>query len=277
MATREATQELTTRPASGAIGTEVGGVDLSEPLDDETYARLREEFLAADGVLVFRDQFLSPRELSMFGARWGTLIENPYLAEKHGAPDHPSVLYVENVGKDKTVTERWHTDWVFLDEPPSITIAAADDVPSAGGDTMFANQYRAYERLSPGMKRMLDGLHGVFPGSQVSAKTGEKEDFLGVHPIVRTHPETGRKSLLVCNPGTSLLNFVDMTPEESRPLLDFLYAHATTPDITYRHQWRVGDVVMWDNRCTLHYGVHDYGDEVVRRLSRVTLGCEPIE
>lgn len=270
-------EKLETKPLSGAIGKEITGVNLSEPLDDETFARLHDEFLASDGVLVFPEQFLTPEALHHFGARWGTLIENPYIAAEHGVPDFPSVLYIENFGKSKTPTEKWHTDWVFLDEPPAITIVAVEELPPAGGDTMWANQYLAYERLSDGMKRMLEGLRGVFPGSQVSAETGESEDFLGVHPIVRTHPETGRKSLLVCNPGSSLLRFEDMTPEESRPLLDFLYAHATTPDITYRHRWRPGDVVIWDNRSTLHYGVHDYGDDTTRRLIRVTLGCEPIE
>ena len=262
---------ITTRALSGAIGIEVTGVNLSQPLDDEVFSRLHEIFLASDGVVVFPDQHITPKAQSDFSSRWGQPVVNPYLAEKHGFPGCPAVLHVDNVGKANTPTERWHTDWIFMDEPPAISIAAAQELPPAGGDTMWANQYLAYERLSSGMKRMLSSLNGLFPGSQVSAKTGEKEDFLGVHPIVRTHAETGRKSLLVVHPGDSVIGFEDMTPEESRPLLDFLYDWATQPDLIYRHQWRPGDLVMWDNRCTLHYAVHDYGDEAKRTLSRVAV------
>jgi taurine dioxygenase len=271
------TGQLTTTALSGVIGTEVAGVDLSVPLSDDVFVAVHDAFLASGGVLVFRDQFLSPAALTEFGARWGELIVNPYLADKHGVPGYPAVLLVENVGKEKTPTERWHSDWIFLDAPPAITIVAAEQLPPAGGDTMWANQYVAHELLSPGMQRLLATVRGVFPGSQVSAKTGELEHFLGVHPIVRTHPETGRKSLLVAHPGDSLLSFEDMSPEESRPLLDFLYGHATRPDVIYRHHWRPGDVVMWDNRCTLHYAVHDFGDDVPRVLNRVTLRPEPVD
>lgn len=262
---------ITTRALSGAIGTEVRGVDLSKPLDDHVFAELHEAFLASDGVVVYPDQFLTPEAQAEFSARWGEPVVNPYLAEKHSFPGCPSVLHVDNVGKAKTPTERWHTDWIFLDEPPAISIAAAQELPPAGGDTMWANQYLAYERFSPGMQRMLSTLNGLFPGSQVSATTGEQQEFVGVHPIVRTHPETGRKSLLVVHPGDSVIAFDGMTPEESRPLLDFLYDWATQPDLIYRHHWQPGDVVMWDNRCTLHYAVHDYGDDVPRTLSRVAV------
>ncbi len=269
--------KVVTRALSGSIGTEVTEVDLSEHVDDDVFALVKEAFLASNGVVVFPGQFLTPAQLTDFGARWGELVVNPYIAEKHGFPGSPAALHVDNVGKAKTPTERWHCDWMFLERPPSITIASAQVLPPFGGDTMWANQYLAYERLSPGMKQMLDGLRGVFPGSQVSAVSGETEEFLGLHPIVRTHPETRRKSLLLGFPGDSLLCFEDMTPAESRPLLEFLYQHATTPDLIYRHHWQPGDLVMWDNRCTLHYAVHDFGDDVPRTLARVTLGCEPID
>jgi taurine dioxygenase len=271
------TPKVLTAALSGAIGTEVTGVDLSGPVDEAVFAVLHDAFLASNGVVVFPEQFLTPAELTEFGALWGELIVNPYLARDHGFPGCPAVLHVDNVGKAKTGTERWHCDWIFLERPPSITIVSAQELPPAGGDTMWANQYLAYERLSPGLQRALRALRGVFPGSQISAKTGESEEFLGLHPIVRTHPETKRKSLLLGYPGESLTSFEDMTPEESRPLLDFLYARATTPDLIYRHHWRPGDVVMWDNRCTLHYAVHDFGDDAPRTLARVTLRCEAIE
>jgi taurine dioxygenase len=188
----------------------------------------------------------------------------------HAYPGDGDVLKVTNVGKGKVSTERWHCDSIFLPNPPAITMLAAQELPPAGGDTMWANQYLAYERLSAGMQRLLGGLRGRFVGNEPDAGTGERREVFAWHDLVRTHPETARKCLLVGFPGDSLAALEDMTPEESRPLLDYLYAHASQPDLIYRHHWRPGDVVMWDNRCTLHYAVHDYGD-ATRTLARVTL------
>jgi taurine dioxygenase len=257
------------RPLSGSIGMEVSGVKLGAPLSKAVFSALHEIFLQSNGILVFPEQFLGPAELHAFAVLWGTPVVLPYLAA-HSYPGYPDVLRVTNPGKARVSTERWHCDSVFLENPPAITILAAQELPDVGGDTMWANQYLAYERLSAGMQRLLAGVRGCFPGTQPNAETGKNEDVFALHEIVRTHPETGRRSLLVGHPGDSLESLEDLTPAESRPLLEFLYGHATQADLIYRHHWRPGDVVMWDNRCTLHYAVHDYGD-AVRNLCRVTL------
>ncbi|RZL90171.1 MAG: TauD/TfdA family dioxygenase, partial [Variovorax sp.] len=153
------------------------------------------------------------------------------------------------------------------------SILSAVTVPN-GGDTMWCNQYQAYERLSPTMKRMLEGLRVKFVGLRLGRMMGADATSLptAVHPLVRTHPETGRKALYVGHRETAQL-IEGMTDEESRPLLDFLYEHSTSPDNVYRHMWQQGDVVMWDNRCTMHYAIHDYG-EAERVLNRITMEGE---
>jgi taurine dioxygenase len=266
-----ASEGLEFRPLSGSIGLEVLGADLTQPLSAGERDTLRQALLDGDGVLVFPNQFLTPAAQHEFALMWGEPIVTPYLAP-HAYPGHLDVLRVTNMGKERAVTEQWHCDSIFLEVPPSITILAAQDLPGAGGDTMWANQYLAYDRLSAGMQRMLDGVQGVFAGEAPDPETGVRGEIRNLHPIVRVHPETGRKSLLLSHPGDSLLCFEGMTEAESRPLLEFLYAHATQPDLLYRHHWRPGDVVMWDNRCTMHYAVHDYGD-TERNLSRVTVSC----
>jgi taurine dioxygenase len=259
------------RPLSGSIGAEVIGADLAQPLPSGARDALRQALLDSDGVLVFPNQFLTPAAQHEFALMWGEPIVTPHLAP-HAYDGHPDVLRVTNMGKERAVTEQWHCDSIFLETPPSITILAAQDLPAAGGDTMWANQYLAYDRLSAGLQQVLDGLQGVFVGDAPDPETGERAEVRTPHPVVRVHPETGRKALLVCHPGDSLVCFADMTDAESRPLLDFLYDHATQPDLVYRHHWRPGDVAMWDNRCTLHYAVHDY-DDSERSLSRVTVAC----
>lgn len=259
------------RPLSGAIGLEVLGAELAQEPRPGERDTLRQALLDSDGVLVFPDQFLTPAAQHEFAKMWGEPIVTPHLAP-HAYSGQPDVLRVTNVGKERAVTEQWHCDSIFLESPPSITILAAQDIPGAGGDTMWANQYLAYNRLSPGMQRMLEDVRGVFAGEAPDTSTGERVEVRTLHPIVRVHPETGRKALLLSHPGDSLVCFEDMTDAESRPLLDFLYSHATQPDLVYRHHWRAGDVVMWDNRSTMHYAVHDYGDSE-RNLSRVTVSC----
>ena len=157
--------------------------------------------------------------------------------------------------------------------PPKISILSALVVPH-GGDTMWCNQYQAYDRLSPVMKKMLEGLRVKFTGLRLARMMGAGEDKIpsAVHPLVRTHPETKRKALYVGHKDTAQ-QIDGMTPQESRPLLDFLYDHSTQPDNIYRHMWQKGDVVMWDNRCTMHYAVHDYGD-AERVLNRCTMAGE---
>jgi taurine dioxygenase len=202
------------------------------------------------------DQDLTPDVQRAFGQRFGPLHTHPAAP---GVPGYPEILLLENHGKDRTITEVWHSDVTCEERPPAISILCAKVLPDVGGDTMWANQYAAYERLSDGMRRMIDGLRAVHAGFGLEA----------VHPVVRTHPETGRKALFV-NAGFTR-RFEDMTEQESRPLLRYLVDQATQPDLVYRHHWSPGDVVVWDNRCVMHFAVHDYGDRprVMHRVAVV--------
>jgi len=264
-------QRLTVKPLSGPIGGQVSGLDVRRLAEADVEA-LKAAF-AEHLVLVFPGQALDPSELRAFAGIWGQVSETPMLRYLEG---HPGVLQLYNMGKTESITENWHSDSTFVPRPPAITILCAQTLPPAGGDTMWSNQYLAYERLSDGMKRMLDGVRIRFRGTRIAkAMNNSGEPPTALHPVVRTHPVTGRKSLFVGNPGQTAMNFEDMTIEESLPLLTYLYQTSTAPDAIYRHHWSPGDLLMWDNRCTMHYAVHDYGD-AVRMLIRCTIeGEEP--
>ena len=264
------TTSVRIRPLSPMVGAAVTGVDLSGPMDDGDFAVVHQALLD-HCTLIFPDQHLDAGGLEVFGRRWGEPLVVPYL-KPHQVPGHPAVLRVTNMGKAGTLTENWHFDSAFFEEPPPIAILAAQRLPEVGGDTMWANQYAAYDALSEPMKRLLDGLRAAFTGTKVD-DDGTRYPVETYHPIVRTHPLTGRKALAVGRI-ESVPRIEGMTDEESRPLLTFLYQHASRPDFVYRHRWSQGDVVMWDNRCLLHYAVHDYGDEQ-RDLIRITILGEP--
>jgi len=256
---------------SGCLGAEAHGVDLAA-IDDATCEQLQRAFLEHH-VLVFRDQKLLPEQQIAFGERWGELHIHPIVPHLEG---HPPILPIDNHGKRRTITEVWHSDVTFEERPPMASLLYALEVPEAGGDTLFANQHAVYDRLSPGLQRMLEGLRAVHSGRGLASATGKGEQWKlhgRTHPVVRTHPETGRKALFVNSAFT--IGFEDMTAEESRPLLAWLCRQAVTPDVTMRHRWRKGDLVMWDNRSVQHYAIHDYGD-AQRRMHRVTvIGDEP--
>ena len=266
------TTGLRVKRLTGAIGGEVSGLDLRH-LDEATFAAIRAAF-HAHCMLVFRGQFLEPDELADFGRRWGELAVTPFVTY---LPDHPGVLPLDNRGKQEAVTENWHYDSTFLPAPHALSVLSARDVPEAGGDTMWCNQYLAWETLSPGMQDIVGRLKAKFTGARLAKLAGKTTDIpFAIHPVARTHPETGRKALYIGRPGDTVPHFDRMTPEESLPLLDWLYRHSTQPDRIYRHAWRNGDVVMWDNRCTMHYAVHDHG-EATRSLHRVTVkGTVPV-
>lgn len=251
-------------PLSGALGAAVTGVNLGQ-LDDTQFEIIHRAFLE-HCMLVFPEQFLSVDDHVAFAGRWGEFSISPFV---NYLETHPCVLPLHNRGKANAVTENWHTDSAFLAQPPALNILSAREVP-VGGDTMCSNQYLSYERLSPGMKAMLDGVRAEFTGARLAALAGSDEIPSSFHPVVRTHPETGRKSLYVSRPVDSVPRFEGMTDEESLPLLQYLYDHSTSPDNVHRHHWHNGDVVMWDNRCTLHYAVHDYGEEV-RDIHRISI------
>ena len=258
-------------PLTGIIGASIEGIRLAE-IDDADFEWIRSEFLQ-HCMLVFPDQFLTTDEHAAFAGRWGEFSISPFVPY---IDDHPGVLSLTNRGKANTVTENWHYDSTFLPTPPSITILSARQIP-VGGDTMWSNQYEAYETLSPGMQQLIEGLRAEFAGTRLASLAGgDVEVPKSLHPVVRTHPETGRRALFVGHPGDTVPRFENMTEAESRPLLDFLYEHSTQPDRVYRHTWSEGDLVMWDNRCTMHYAVHDYGEQV-RELQRISIvGDAPV-
>lgn len=262
---------LKTTPLTGSVGAAVEGISLSEPLTSEVFEQLREAFLR-HCVLVFRDQHLAPAPQLAFARLWGEPVV-PALLSKLQLVEYPELVQIRTMSKELVSTEAWHYDAPHTPMPPKVTMLSAQVVP-AGGDTMWSNQYLAYERLSPVMQRMLQGLRVHFRAVRLARSQGvaASDAPSAVHPLVRTHPETGRKALYIGHPD-NVMGIEGMTEAEGRPLLNFLYEHSTQPDNVYRHMWRAGDVVMWDNRCTMHYAVHDYGDQE-RVLNRVTLKGE---
>jgi taurine dioxygenase len=255
----------------GALGARVEGVDLAQPIDEQTMALLREAF-ATHCVLVFPGQgHLTPPQHAAFGERWGQHFAMPPPARF--SDEHETVLLVHSgPTAAPRQPDQWHTDVSCVEQPPSASLLLARLLPPAGGDTQWANQYLAYESLSEAMRRMLLGLRAVHVGLGFAALAGldPSEAATAVHPVVRTHPVTGHRALFVNERFTT--QFEGMTVEESTPLLRWLYAHSTQPNFTYRHHWSVGDLVMWDNRCVQHFVVRDYVEE--RMMHRVTLTGE---
>ena len=243
-------------PLSGNIGAEVSGVRLGD-LDAATFEEVARA-LWAHQVLVFRGQDIDSEQHIAFGRRFGELHVHPAFS---GVDRHPEILLIKNEGKAETITEVWHSDVSCDERPPSISVLRAIKVPSSGGDTMWASQYAALQSLSEGMRQMLEPLRAVH----------RKFDLEATHPVLRTHPQTGRKALYVNHGFTE--RFENMTTEESRPLLDYLVGVGSRPELTMRHRWQPADVVMWDNRCVMHYAVHDYGD-APREMQRVTVRGE---
>ncbi len=275
------------RPLAGALGAEIDGIDLSEDLGNDVFAEIKLAFL--DHLVVFfRAQDISPAQQVAFARRFGGIHLHPYM---RGLPEQPEVLEIRKEPHDTyTFGSVWHTDQMFNPQPAMATMLYAHEVPPYGGDTMFANMYLALERLSPAMQAMLAGLHSHCVGD-TPGKAGSRADRYGgttamapnlqeradpivsEHPLVRTHPETGRKSLYI---GVHVQRLAGMTEAESAPLLGFLREHATKPEFTCRFRWEPRSLALWDNRCTQHYAVPDYQGQR-RRMHRVTIeGDRPV-
>lgn len=253
--------EISARELTGSIGAQVDGVDLRH-LDDTSTAVL-EELLARHQVLCFAGQDLSPAEEVDFARRLGPISVHPYVP---GLPSQPEVLEV--VGASHHIAVNWHQDQTYRREPPAITMLAARVLPPRGGDTLFADQHAAFEQLSSGMQVFLSGLRAVHRGTERAAEAGlEPIDVEHVHPVVIRHPVTGRRALFV-NPDYTV-RFDGWTEAESRPLLDHLYAWATRPEISYRHRWEMGHLVLWDNLNLMHRVVADVNGD--RLLHKVTI------
>ena len=271
---------LEIRPVAGAIGAEIHGVNLSEDLDDRVIADVRAA-LNQYCVVFFRGQQIDAERHKAFARRFGEIFIHPNY---RGMQDDNEIVMVRREpGDQHIVGEDWHTDTTMVAEPPMGAILYAIEVPPYGGDTCFANQYLAYDTLSDGMKRMLGGLRAVHTDRLVAGpvagrnrfratKVREDSDWretVSTHPVVRTHPETGRKLLFVNAAYT--VGFEGMTEEESRPLLDYLLAHGHRPEFTCRFRWENGSIAFWDNRSTKHLAVHDSGP--FRRLMRRVQVC----
>jgi len=261
----QTTTRLEIQPIAGALGAELYGVDLGADLDDATIAEIRHALLD-HGVIFFRDQEFDAAQHKALARRFGTIFIHPNY---YGLQVDPEILEIRREpGDTKVVGEDWHADTTMMAEPPMGAILYALEVPPYGGDTLFANQYLAYESLSDGMKRMLGGLRAVHSDRMVagpavnhagrSTKARADADWretVNVHPVVRTHPETKRKLLYVNYSYT--VGFDGMTEEESRPLLTYLMEHGNRPEFTCRFRWTKGAVAFWDNRCVKHLAVND--------------------
>ncbi|QAA94618.1 TauD/TfdA dioxygenase family protein [Pollutimonas thiosulfatoxidans] len=258
------------RKLAGTIGAEISGVDLKD-LSQEEFQDIHQAFLD-HGVIVFRGQFLDPDQHVAFARRFGDVMVYKGFEKTYRKDLPEGMFHFSNDGKEKVITENWHFDGTYYDAPPAIGILAPVRLPEYGGDTMWSNQYVAYDSLSDGMKDLLGRLR-VRCESHRSSRKYQLEVMSAVHPAVRRHPETGRLSLYIGNPETCNC-FDGMTPEESAPLIRYLYDRASQPDNTYRHHWQLGDIVVWDNRCTMHYAVHDYAD-LPRDMYRMTINGEP--
>jgi taurine dioxygenase len=261
---------------AGALGAEITGVDLAEAADREI-AEIRKIWL--DNLVVFfREQKLSSEQYMAFARRIGRPIEYPFVK---GIAGFPEIIEVKKLEHEKVnFGGVWHSDTAYLEVPPMASMLLAREIPPYGGDTLFANMYLAYEALSPGMKTLLEKLVAVNSSAKADVtrtredrlKTdgGDKagRELVAEHPVVRTHPETGRKALYVNFAHTT--RFRDMTEKESAPILEFLFEHQVRPEFTCRFSWQVGSFALWDNRCTQHNPVNDYHG-YRRVMHRITL------
>ncbi len=268
------------RPVAGALGAEVGGVNLAQLPDAATIAEIRRAFLE-HLVIFFRGQDLSMEQYMAFARSMGTPVEYPFVK---GLPGYPHIIEVKKLEHERVnFGGVWHSDTAYLDEPPMGSMLLAREIPPYGGDTLFANQYLAYESLSAGMQRMLEGMQAINTSAKADvSRTREdrirsdgreeaRKDYAVAHPVVRTHPETGRKALYVNIAHTA--RFEGMTDEESAPLLGYLFQHQVRPEFTCRFVWQPGSIAFWDNRCAQHNPVNDYHG-YRRVMHRITLAGE---
>lgn len=271
---------IETRELAGSVGREVLGINLSSELSDDVKNAIRDA-LYNHCTLLFRGQDLQPEEQIRFTEIFGEAVPHP-LNPRPTIPGFNQVLILQNrPGKRGAANDYWHSDISHAATPPAASILHAREVPPSRGDTMICNMYAAWEQLSPGMRKMLRKLRAEH-SAEATVRRNERAgtDALRIadiptpsaHPVARTHPYSGRVALYVSPHFTT--NFENMTREESRPLLRLLNEHATKPENIYRHQWAVGDVLMWDNRCTMHYAVRDYDENMPRLMHRTTAAGE---
>jgi taurine dioxygenase len=278
------------RKISNALGAEITGVDLRSTLDAKSVELILQAW-HENMFLLFKGQQLSYSEYVNFGRHFGELECYLHQNTDYTHPDHPEIYFITNhdvkgqPSETREVGREWHTDQSYTQRPLKATMLYCREIPECGGDTMFANMALAYERLSPRLRAVLDDLEAVH---DFSLRLGKLEQYLDhekimarrrksppvVHPVVRVHPDTGRKSLFVSEAVTS--HFLGMTVEESSGLLEYLFAHSVRPEFTYRHRWQVDDVVIWDNRSTLHLALKDFEHTSPRHMARMAVLGTPL-
>ena len=269
------------RPVSPYVGAEIHGVDLTRPLDDQTTGEIRQA-LNEHGVIFFRDQTIGLAEHLAFSERFGKIDTSSFLVAPPGFPMIGEVR--KEPDETRNIGGNWHSDHSFDAVPPLGSILVARELPDCGGDTLFANMSSAYDLLSDGLKKMLQGMRAVhakkhavdaYTSADRQVSATEKAEVMqkfarneAIHPVIKPHPETGRPVLFV-NP-TYTVRFEGWTAQESEPLLKVLYQYATRPEITCRFQWREGSIAFWDNRSVMHFALNDYhGDR--RLMHRITI------
>jgi taurine dioxygenase len=267
---------ISARRISGALGAEISGVDLSHPLAKADFAEVKRLWLE-HLVIFFRNQKLDEKQYIAFAEQFGEPVEYPLVK---GIAGFPNIIEVKKLEHERIPFGGiWHTDTAYLERPPMASMLVAREIPPFGGDTLFANMYLAYDGLSEGLKHLLAGLKAVNSSTKADASKTREDvmkiagrektaNYVAEHPVVRTHPETGRKALYV-NAGHTV-RFAGWTEEESTPLLKFLFDWQTRPEFTCRFAWQPGSIALWDNRCAQHNPVNDYHG-YRRVMHRITL------
>lgn len=263
------------QPLAGALGAEILDIDLNK-INDSIFEEIYKAFVDYQ-VIGIPNQNLTPDEYLAFGRRWGEIHHYPYMK---GLESHPEILEILKTETDTYAFGNvWHSDGSFTEIPPKATMLYAQELPPAGGDTLFADMYQAYDTLSDKMKNILGSVNGLYVGDQPlklgnfsGAKSMKQQDpgktkVHTHHPIIRMHPDSKNKALYI---GGHAVEIEGMTKEESTPILNYLKAHSTRPEFICRFKWSPGAIAIWDNRCTQHYAVDDYSG-FRRRMHRITI------
>lgn len=247
---------------SAPLGAMVTELDVRD-IDRSSFDEINDLFCKYH-VLVFPGQKLAPSEQIGFAQLWGDLVAHPYASMK----EYPNLIELKNFGKGKDVNQHWHSDMTYSEKPPILTMLYAIQAPKFGGETAFSNQILAYQEISDGLKKVLDKLTAFHSADGLAKLYGESSSAApsAEHPLIRVHSETKKKSIYACRAFTKRI--VGWSKQESRAILEYLFEHSVRPEFQARHSWQPGDLLMWDNRCLLHYAVHDHGDEprVLHRL-----------
>jgi len=274
---------LKLRKLSYPLGAEVCDIDVAAPMSETAFGEVYRAFLD-NGILLFRNQDITREQHIAFSRRFGELDTHPSLPQDRH-PQYPELLLVTNKpnadgtpSNSRYTGRQWHSDMSFTPVPALGSLLKSWTVPEVGGDTLFANCTLAYDALSDGMKKLIAHLHGIqLAGTRKinHAPTGEarREEQKKLNPpiaqpVVRVHPETGRKSIYL---GEKVRRFDGMTEDESLPLIQYLNTHATKPEFVYRHQWCKNDILVWDNRCTMHQALGDFDETQRRHMERTTV------